>query len=242
MSSASTPSPSLSQMPPLDPKTVPVLPAEESLPRIADSMLTPDALIARFESNIAWTPEVRSEPKFTNREPAAAAVLIPLVLRVDASGTIRPTVLLTQRTTHLSTHSGQIAFPGGRVDETDDSVEDAALREAHEEVGLDRRFAKVIGKLPTYTTGTSFVITPVIALIQPDFTLQLNPYEVDAAFEVPLAFLMDPSNHRRHAFERDGIVRHWYSMPYDDAGTERFVWGATAGIIRNLYRFLSASD
>ena len=163
-------------------------------------------------------------------------MLIPIVLR----GPNASTVLLTERTAHLSTHSGQVAFPGGKSDPEDADAVATALREAHEEVGLDPRFVEVIGSLPEYVTGSSFIITPVVALIDPAFELRANPYEVAAAFEVPLAFLMDPAQHRRHAFEWEGARREWYSMPWQDGAHERFVWGATAAMLRNLYRFLSA--
>jgi hypothetical protein len=138
-----------------------------------------------------------------------------------------------------------VAFPGGRVDPEDVNVAAAAMREAWEEVGLESRFIEVLGSLPTYTTGTSFIITPVVALVRPGFDLTLNPYEVADSFEVPLAFLMNPANHRRHTIswelpEGGSQRREWFSMPYQDGSHERFVWGATAGMLRNLYRFLSA--
>jgi 8-oxo-dGTP pyrophosphatase MutT (NUDIX family) len=162
-------------------------------------------------------------------------VLVPVVMRE------RPMVLLTQRTAHLSTHSGQVAFPGGKRDETDVDAADTALREAHEEIGLDRSLAEVLGVLPTYTTGTMFVITPVIALVQADYRLALNAHEVADAFEVPLDYLMNPAHHRRHAIEFSGTRREWFSMPWrDEEGRERFIWGATAGMLRNFYRFLAA--
>jgi 8-oxo-dGTP pyrophosphatase MutT (NUDIX family) len=163
-----------------------------------------------------------------------ASVLVPIVMRDQ------PTVLLTERTTHLSTHSGQVAFPGGKRDESDADAVFTALREAHEEVGLEHRFVEVLGELPTYTTGSQFVITPVVALVRPDHGLTLNAYEVADAFEVPLAFLMNPTHHRRHVLEWEGLRREWFSMPYMDGRTERFVWGATAAMLRNLYRFLAA--
>ena len=117
-----------------------------------------------------------------------------------------------------------------------------ALREAHEEVGLDSRFVEVVGSLPVYITGTAFTVTPVVALVQPDFVLQPNRYEVADVFEVPLSFLMNPANHRRHAIEWEGVRREWFSMPFTDpqTGKEHFIWGATAGMLRNFYRFLSA--
>ncbi len=163
-----------------------------------------------------------------------AAVLVPIVMREQ------PTVLLTERTMHLSTHSGQIAFPGGKADDEDADPCATALREAKEEIGLDASFVQVLGFLPHYTTGTSFMITPVVALLEPGFTLTPNAYEVADVFEVPLEFLMNPTHHRRHAFEWQGVRREWFSMPYQDESTQRFIWGATAGMLRNFYRLLSA--
>ncbi|GAB3777397.1 CoA pyrophosphatase [Ramlibacter monticola] len=224
----------LSKLPGFDPREVPVLAADEHLPAIAPAHLAPEALRQRFAWPPQWQPELRLEPAFTNRRTALASVLIPVVTRE------RPMVLLTQRTAHLSTHSGQVAFPGGKRDDTDVDAADTALREAHEEIGLDRALAEVIGELPTYTTGTMFVITPVVALVRPEYHLALNAHEVADAFEVPLDFLMDPAHHRRHALEFGGSRREWFSMPYRDGERERFIWGATAGMLRNLYRFLAA--
>jgi 8-oxo-dGTP pyrophosphatase MutT (NUDIX family) len=150
------------------------------------------------------------------------------------------TVLMIRRNDALRSHSGQIAFPGGKVDADDRDAVAAALREAQEEIGLAPSHVTVLGTLPEYVTGTQFFITPVVALVEPGFSLQPNPHEVDDVFEVPLDFLMDPSNHRRHGFEWQGELREWYSMPYQDGGSERFIWGATAGMLRNLYRFLMA--
>jgi 8-oxo-dGTP pyrophosphatase MutT (NUDIX family) len=168
------------------------------------------------------------------REPALASVLVPIVMRDQ------PTVLLTERTTHLSTHSGQVAFPGGKRDASDTDDAHTALREAHEEIGLEPQWIEVIGQMPTYTTGSQFIITPVVALVDPGHRLKLNAFEVADAFEVPLAFLMNPAHHRRHAVDFGGIRREWFSMPYMDGAIERFVWGATAAMLRNFYRFLSA--
>ena len=166
-------------------------------------------------------------------QPAAVLVAV-----IDAA---EPAVILTQRTATLRRHAGQIAFPGGRVDPEDANIAAAALREAWEEVGLSARFIEVLGQLPTYTTVTSFIVTPVVALVEPGFDLVPNPAEVADVFEVPLAFLMDPANHRRHLADPGGpSARHWFSMPYQDGPHERFVWGATAGMLRNLYRFLIA--
>ncbi|MFM2275847.1 MAG: hypothetical protein RL211_1719 [Pseudomonadota bacterium] len=204
------------------------------LPVVAASSLTPDALRQRFIQPPVWEPELLAERKFADRPPMNASVLIPIVMHEV------PTILLTQRTAHLSTHSGQVAFPGGKQDEGDADLFVTALRETEEEVGLGREFVQVLGSLPVYVTGTSFIISPVVALVAPGFTLAPNADEVADVFEVPLAFLMNPANHRRHAFEWEGVRREWLSMPYQDPVAERFIWGATAGMLRNFYRFLSA--
>ena len=224
----------LSKLPNFNAREVPVLGIDSHLPPVPLHALRADAIRARFRSPPVWEPELRAEPRFTDRQLAAAAVLVPIVQREQ------PMLLLTQRTANLSTHSGQVAFPGGRQDPTDLDLAHTATREAQEEVGLEPRFVEVVGSLPTYTTGTRFVVTPVIALVQPDFTLALNPHEVDDAFEVPLSFVMDPSQHRRHQVDAGGATREWFSMVYADAARERFIWGATAGMLRNLYRFLVA--
>lgn len=154
-----------------------------------------------------------------------AAVLIPVVEHPE------PTVLLTQRATHLPDHPGQIAFPGGKIDKGDDSPRASALREAEEEIGLDRSFIDPIGYLDLYMTTLGFRIVPVIARVRPGFELKLNTGEVDNTFEVPLAFLMNLQNHQRHAREWQGLTRHYYAIPFG----ERYIWGVTAGIMRNLY-------
>jgi 8-oxo-dGTP pyrophosphatase MutT (NUDIX family) len=154
-----------------------------------------------------------------------AAVLIPVVDRSD------PTVLLTQRSPHLSSHAGQISFPGGKIDATDESPLDAALREAEEEVGLAREFVEPVGYLDLYGTAFGFRILPTVAKVKPGFTLKINEFEVVDAFEVPLAFLMNPENHQIHTKEFRGLERSYYAMPF----AERYIWGATAGILRVLY-------
>jgi 8-oxo-dGTP pyrophosphatase MutT (NUDIX family) len=191
-------------------------------------------LQARFANPPVWQPELVRERKFMDRDPAQAAVLLGIVMRDE------PTVLLTQRPAHMSTHAGQIAFAGGKCDETDADVAATALREAHEEVGLDAHHVQVLGALPEYVTGSAFYVTPVVALISPAMTLHLNTHEVSDAFEVPLAFLMNPAHHRWHRYEFEGVSREWLSMPYQDGEQQRFVWGATAGMLRNFYRFLIA--
>ena len=229
-------------LPKFDPRSIPVQGIDDHLEAVASDRLTHQALRSRFANPPVWTPEHSVEKKFENREPALAAVLMPLVMRNELM------LLLTQRTTNLSTHSGQIALPGGRTDDTDTDALDTALREATEEIGLPRSHTEVLGTLPVYVTGTAYIITPVVALVTPGFMLKPNPAEVADVFEVPLAYLMNPGNHRRHAVEFDGITREWLSMPYLDEAVrqengqfkERFIWGATAGMLRNLYRFLSA--
>jgi 8-oxo-dGTP pyrophosphatase MutT (NUDIX family) len=213
---------------------VPVLEQRHRLPAVTPAQMQPAALRQRFSSPPDWTPEILGEPRFTQRGMVQASVLIAIIEREQ------PTVLLTQRTSHLSNHSGQIAFPGGKVDDTDADAVMAALREAHEEVGLDAEFIQVLGSLPIYTTGSAFIVTPVVALVKPGFTLTPNTGEVADVFEVPLDFLMNPAHHRRHSFTAEGLERQWFSMPYQDAQTERFIWGATAGMLRNFYRFLIA--
>jgi 8-oxo-dGTP pyrophosphatase MutT (NUDIX family) len=160
-----------------------------------------------------------------------AAVLVPVVARAE------PTVLLTLRTPDLKSHSGQIAFPGGRIDPTDVSPLAAALREAEEEIGLDRALVDPIGYLDLYLTFSGFRILPMVARVAPDHALAINPAEVTEVFEVPLDFLMQPLNHQRHSrMWREGIERHYYAMPFG----ERYIWGVTAGILRNLYERIYA--
>ena len=223
-------------LPAFDPRLVPALSAapDEGLLPAQPNRLTAGGLRELFARPPVWTPELLREKKFADRLPAQAAVLLPLVMHE------RPTLLLTQRTAHLSTHSGQIALPGGKLDEGDADAIAAALRETQEEIGLSPDRVEVLGTLPVYVTGTAFIVTPVVGLVQPGFTLQPNPYEVDDVFEVPLDFLMDPAHHQRHAWEWGGVMREWYSMPYRDGENERFIWGATAGMLRNFYRLLSA--
>ena len=160
-----------------------------------------------------------------------AAVLIAVVDHAQGAS-----VILTQRTEALRNHSGQVAFPGGRIDPEDASAEAAALREAEEEIGLDRHEVDIVGRMPDYSTGSGYRIAPVLAVVRPGFVLTINPDEVDAAFEVPLSFLMDPANHRRESRIWNDRERYYYTMPFG----ERFIWGVTAGIIRTLYERLYA--
>jgi len=215
----------------LHPTSIPVTGVDDHLAPVPVDRLVVSALRERFARAVDFQPEFAGDGRFAiDRPPSAASVLIPLV--VHDSGL---TVLLTQRTEHLRDHAGQISFPGGRAEDSDTDAADTALREAEEEVGLRREQVEVIGQLPTYTTVTHFVVTPVVALVTPPLALQLDAFEVAQAFEVPLSFLMNPANHRRHDFVFDGGQRQFLSMPWG----EYFIWGATAAMIRNLYGFLS---
>ena len=157
-----------------------------------------------------------------------AAVLVPIVERQE------PTVLFTERTAHLVDHAGQIAFPGGKIDAVDASPAAAALREAEEEIALCRRFVEPIGYLDIHMTPFGYRIVPVLARVQPGFSLQLNRDEADDAFEVPLAFLMTPQNHKRKSRDWNGFTLSLYAVQFGG----RTIWGATAGILRNLYERL----
>jgi 8-oxo-dGTP pyrophosphatase MutT (NUDIX family) len=166
-----------------------------------------------------------------DRAMTLAAVLVPLVERPDGL-----TVLLTQRTAHLADHAGQISFPGGRIEPTDADPVAAALREAEEEVGLPPSHVEVIGRLDTYVTGTGYEITPVVGLVRAPYPLRLDPFEVAESFEVPLDFIIDPINHQRASREAKGVTRTFFVLPYEN----RYIWGATAGMLVNLAEILSS--
>jgi len=232
-STSVSPRPSL-LAPGFDPRSVPVLAVDSHLPAVPASAQTAQALRHRFAAPPLWSPEIERERRLSDRAPAEAAVLIAIVQRAE------PMVLLTERTLHLSAHSGQVAFPGGKRDPEDADATATALREAQEEVGLDPALVEVLGNLPPYVTGTGFVVTPVVGLVPADARYQPNPYEVADLFEVPLAFVLDPANHQRHALDRPEGRREWLSMPYQDGAVQRYIWGATAGMLRNFYRFMQA--
>ncbi len=186
--------------------------APEDRPRFSDDDLNPHArMIPQGET------------------PKPAAVLVPVVPRGEGLH-----LLLTQRQPHLKRHAGQVAFPGGRVDETDADAVAAALRETAEETGITPDFVEPLGFLDTYLTSTNYRVVPVVAVVRPGFQLMPHAGEVADVFEVPLAFLMNPKHHERHSREFQGAERFYYAMPWQ----ERYIWGATAGMIRNLYRLL----
>ncbi len=217
-----------------DPESLPVvsIAGEPALPK---ERLSADWLRGRFAATPEWDPETTDEHWLRKSDvaPVPAAVLMPIVIRSEG-----PTMLLTQRTAHLHDHAGQVSLPGGRVDRVDSSATSTALRETEEEVGLHRRHIEVLGTLPDYFTGTGFRITPVVALVQPPFDLKADTFEVAEIFEVPLSFLMNGQNHQRRVIDLpDGSGRRtFYAMPYG----RFFIWGATAGMLRNLFHFLRA--
>ena len=222
-----------------DPESLPVLGVDDHLPAVSSVNFSAGAMRERFASPPAWQPEIKAERSFIERAPAHASVLVPLVLRDQM------TVLFTQRTDHLNDHAGQISFPGGRAEPEDVDAVATALREAHEEIGLEAFEVEVLGSLPTYTTGTGFIVTPVVGLVATKAALRPDPMEVADVFEVPLSWLMNPANHQRHSVDVAGAKREFLSIPWpgiDASGAPRryFIWGATAAMLRNLYRFLAA--
>jgi 8-oxo-dGTP pyrophosphatase MutT (NUDIX family) len=176
-----------------------------------------------FDLNPEHCAELAAHPA-----PRPAAVLVPIVARAGL------TVLLTQRTDSLPSHAGQIAFPGGKMEADDQDPIATALREAREEIGLDPRFVETLGYLDAYRTGTGYRIFPVVALIRDGFELALDANEVADAFEVPLAFLMDERNHETHVRSWRGAERRFYAIPFQ----QRYIWGATAGIMKNMHQRL----
>jgi 8-oxo-dGTP pyrophosphatase MutT (NUDIX family) len=192
------------------------------------------SLRARLKRPLPASAVYGDEGVGRERAATVAAVLVPIV--AHASGL---TVLFTQRTVHLKAHSGQVSFPGGRAEPADRSPEDTALRESEEEIGIARSRVEVIARLPEYFTRTGFRVTPVVGLIEPPLVLAPDPGEVEAVFEVPLAFLLDPRNHQRRTREFQGQSVGYYAMTYRSDEEERTIWGATAGMLVNLCRALA---
>jgi 8-oxo-dGTP pyrophosphatase MutT (NUDIX family) len=219
-----------------DPERLPVESTGTDLARIDPRRLTADGLRERFQYELGWTPEPH-EVRWSAGDPRQAAVLVPLVARADGL-----TVLLTQRGDRLTDHAGQVSFPGGRREPHDPDAIATALREAAEEVALPPGRVEVLGALPEYLTGTGFRVTPVVGLVHPPFSTSADGFEVAEIFEVPFAFLMDPSHHEVRVFRWEGGERRFFAMPYPrpHGAGDYFIWGATAGMLRNLYRFLAA--
>lgn len=213
-------------------------PALKNIPAFLDlaaSKLLPEAPSfppAREGLNGDHVLQVGHQPPYPGSgEPKAAVVMVPVLQRAE------PTVLLTVRSATLREHSGQIAFPGGRVDPEDNSLFAAALREADEEIGLPAEKVREIGYLDHYLSVTNYLVTPVVVSVAADFTLKLNPAEVEDTFEVPLALLMDPTRHELHSREIGGVRRYYYAIPYQNY----YIWGVTAGIIHNMHERLFGS-
>ncbi|MGB7181588.1 MAG: CoA pyrophosphatase [Burkholderiaceae bacterium] len=225
-----------------DPRQLPAKPARDNLEPLTVDRLSVDALRSRFaDANRPWPVEKIPDRRGLagKSESRPAAVLVPLMV-TDADSL--PSVLLTTRPSHLRTHSGQIAFPGGRVDAVDENRIATALREANEEVGLEAGDIEILGEMPVYFTGSGFHITPVIGVIRSQPRLRLDPREVDEVFQVPLQWLMDPANHERRYVNTPGEERSFYSMPWvaEESRVEYFIWGVTAAILRNLYHYIRA--
>lgn len=226
--------------PGFDARAVPVHAVCSDQVKVSPEILAPEVLRQRFQIPPIWQPEITDESRqvmvadiIAKRQAAGkvteAAVLIPLLLKDDGLS-----VLLTQRTNHLRDHAGQISFPGGRMDPGDAGPNDTALRESQEEIGLEPSRVEIIGHMPQYLTVSGYSVTPVVGLVQAQAEYVLDEFEVADVFEVPLQFLMDPANHQVRMWQSEQGSRRFYAMPYEN----RFIWGATAGMLRNLYHLL----
>ena len=227
-------------LPGFDARAVPIHAVCDDEVKVSLLSLQANTLRGRFQNPPIWQPEITDENRqviasniIAKRQAAGkvtqAAVLVPLLQREEGLS-----VLLTQRTNHLRDHAGQISFPGGRMDPEDSGPNDTALRESEEEIGLDRNRVEVIGHMPQYLTVSGYSVTPVVGLVQAQAEYVLDEFEVADVFEVPLEFLMDPANHQVRMWQSEQGSRRFYAMPYEN----RFIWGATAGMLRNLYHLL----
>jgi 8-oxo-dGTP pyrophosphatase MutT (NUDIX family) len=225
-----------------DPREVPIVSRDSHMPAVEQSLLTPDGMRLRFTQEKQWQAEVTDENRAAlaregavragrGNELTPAAVLIPLIMHENELK-----ILLTQRTAHLHDHPGQISFPGGRSDPQDTSAIDTALREAEEEIGLPSNRVEVLGSLPHYLTITGYEVTPVVSLVDAGHAYEPGEFEVADIFEVPMAYLMNPQHHEQRMWQSPQGYRRFYAMPYEN----KFIWGATAGMLRNLYHFLKA--
>ncbi len=219
-----------------DPLTVPIHLPSLDAPPVSANVLHPQGLRDRFSQEKIWAPEITDESRKSfeyskGKGKRVAAVLIPIVQYET-----HLSVLLTQRAAHLNDHGGQISFPGGRKEDADIDIKQTALREAHEEIGLPYSRVEHLGHLPDYLTITGYQVTPIVGLVSSSEGLIADTNEVADIFEVPLAFLMNPANHQIREVSGPDGQRRFYAMPYES----KFIWGATAGMLRNLYHFLSA--
>lgn len=225
----------------IDPEDARLLGRDDALPAVPADRLAPDALRQRFAAPPLWRPELFEDALRLNALPLrAAAVLIPLVSRPQGMQ-----VLLTRRNLDLHEHAGQISFPGGRRDRQDVHPATTALREAYEEIGLRPKGAEVLGALPLYCTASRYAVTPIVALLPHTNGVQAHPGEVSEVFEVPLSFLMDPRHHEHREWsllgdEAGAVRRRFLVMPYVEGDQRYVIWGATAAMLRNLYRLLIA--
>lgn len=221
-------------VPAFDPFAQPFFIANEGLSAITPDVLNSQLLLKAFEPNFMWQADPliqdwNEDKLLFNGQQAyiEAATLMPLIHTPYGIH-----MVLTRRAKHLKKHSGQISFPGGRIDASDISAANAALRETHEEIGVEPYYVQLLGQMPDLFTGTGFLMRSYVAELRPGYTFRANADEVEEVFTVPLAFLMDPAHHRLHtAALPDGKVRSYFSMPWNDY----YIWGATAAVIRNFY-------
>lgn len=230
------------RVPSFDPEAMPIVARDTHLEPVEKALLSMAGMRERFLQEKEWAIELTDENRSVlaargakdagrGDVPTPAAVLVPLVAYEDELH-----ILLTKRTSHLHDHPGQISFPGGRTDPEDITPEHTALREAQEEIGLPESHVEILGRLPHYLTITGYQVTPVVALVKPGCMYQPDPFEVAEIFEVPMSFLMNPHHHERRMWQSPEGARQFYAMPYEN----KFIWGATAGMLRNLYHFLRA--